>query len=715
MTTGTGGMANSEVRCEDTENITLTPQELHALSQLDSRQYGFVLLKSSDNAKKRALVLKAVKYLQLMVIQARTHENDVDSDNSGSGKKISIDPKTWVKLGHFHLLLEEYRKALSAYQMFYKIKRTDHWMDPPFLYGLGLVYYHFNAYQMATKAFQQLLYVSPSFLRANEVHLRLGLMFKAAQEYESALKHLQLALADNGPCTVNKSTIKFHIALLMEGEGKIRSAKDRYELLLRDKNISSSLRSDIFRQLGWLYHCHDILGDKNQRTPSAIHCLQQAVKTEPHSGKSLYLLGRCYASIGKVHDAFIAYRNSVEKSESSASTWCSIGVLYQQQNQPMDALQAYICAVQLDKCHSAAWANLGILYESCGQVRDAYACYLNSKRGLSNQNSIDAVFEPYLPSKSPRQILRTVGTRPRLTQRINFLKTHLANAPMPSATSKRKQLLSIEEAWNLPISAEMSSRQQQQQSSTHQPQQSPAQTFQKSQSQTSVPQGQPPSYNMSSSGPSKRFKFESVEQKPPAQPPQPAFYLSQQQLQLLSYFQQNASSLTPTQQNTMQQLQHRHRLMQQHQQQMRQRASTGQSPNTGPDQPTHPAQFVAVAQRKNPTISQPLKQFHMDDLVQPVPVSNSARNLGLQLGSTGSMDVSEEDLQDLLSQKDLGATLAENLFEHFSSEDMDHIKEATESKVSKQLPSTVESLSAEIDSSLQGQDIKLKMEMPSPQ
>lgn len=28
-------------------------------------------------------------------------------------KKISIDPKTWIKLGHFHLLLEEYRKGIN--------------------------------------------------------------------------------------------------------------------------------------------------------------------------------------------------------------------------------------------------------------------------------------------------------------------------------------------------------------------------------------------------------------------------------------------------------------------------------------------------------------------------------------------------------------------------------------------------------------------------
>lgn len=114
----------------------------------------------------------------------------------------------------------------------------------------------------------------------------------------------------------------------------------------------------------------------------------------------------------------------------------------------MDALQAYICAVQLDKSHTAAWTNLGILYESCSQPRDAYACYLNATR-----NKIES-----------ETTITTGGLKPQsLVQRIKFLQTQLAQAPMPSITSKRRQLPSIEEAWNLPISAEMSSRQQQNQ------------------------------------------------------------------------------------------------------------------------------------------------------------------------------------------------------------------------------------------------------------
>ena len=81
--------------------------------------------------------------------------------------------------------------------------------------------------------------------------------------------------------------------------------------------------------------------------------------------------------MGKVHDAFVSYRQSIDKSEASADTWCSIGVLYQEQNQPMDALQAYICAVQLDRNHTAAWKDLAVLYEACQQPKDALVCYLN--------------------------------------------------------------------------------------------------------------------------------------------------------------------------------------------------------------------------------------------------------------------------------------------------------------------------------------------------
>ncbi|XP_054147211.1 lysine-specific demethylase 6A isoform X5 [Melozone crissalis] len=348
---------------------SLTAQEREALSGLDSRLFGFLRL-HEDGARTKALLLKAVRCYESLILKA---EGKVESD-------------FFCQLGHFNLLLEDYPKALSAYQRHYSLQ-SDYWKNAAFLYGLGLVYFHYNAFQWAIKAFQEALYVDPSFCRAKEIHLRLGLMFKVNTDYESSLKHFQLALIDCNPCTLSNAEIQFHIAHLYEIQRKYHSAKEAYEQLLQIENLPAQVKATVLQQLGWMHHTVDQLGDKATKESYAIQYLQKSLEADPNSGQSWYFLGRCYSSIGKVQDAFISYRQSIDKSEASADTWCSIGVLYQQQNQPMDALQAYICAVQLDHGHAAAWMDLGTLYESCNQPQDAIKCYLNATRSKNCSNT----------------------------------------------------------------------------------------------------------------------------------------------------------------------------------------------------------------------------------------------------------------------------------------------------------------------------------------
>ncbi|XP_021043162.1 lysine-specific demethylase 6A isoform X14 [Mus pahari] len=348
---------------------SLTAEEREALGGLDSRLFGFVRF-HEDGARMKALLGKAVRCYESLILKA---EGKVESD-------------FFCQLGHFNLLLEDYPKALSAYQRYYSLQ-SDYWKNAAFLYGLGLVYFHYNAFQWAIKAFQEVLYVDPSFCRAKEIHLRLGLMFKVNTDYESSLKHFQLALVDCNPCTLSNAEIQFHIAHLYETQRKYHSAKEAYEQLLQTENVSAQVKATVLQQLGWMHHTVELLGDKATKESYAIQYLQKSLEADPNSGQSWYFLGRCYSSIGKVQDAFISYRQSIDKSEASADTWCSIGVLYQQQNQPMDALQAYICAVQLDHGHAAAWMDLGTLYESCNQPQDAIKCYLNATRSKNCSNT----------------------------------------------------------------------------------------------------------------------------------------------------------------------------------------------------------------------------------------------------------------------------------------------------------------------------------------
>uniref|UniRef100_A0A672UC62 [histone H3]-trimethyl-L-lysine(27) demethylase n=1 Tax=Strigops habroptila TaxID=2489341 RepID=A0A672UC62_STRHB len=393
---------------------SLTAEEREALSGLDSRLFGFLRL-HEDGARTKALLLKAVRCYESLILKA---EGKVESD-------------FFCQLGHFNLLLEDYPKALSAYQRYYSLQ-SDYWKNAAFLYGLGLVYFHYNAFQWAIKAFQEALYVDPSFCRAKEIHLRLGLMFKVNTDYESSLKHFQLALIDCNPCTLSNL---FGFLSLMITTRKYHSAKEAYEQLLQIENLPAQVKATVLQQLGWMHHTVDQLGDKATKESYAIQYLQKSLEADPNSGQSWYFLGRCYSSIGKVQDAFISYRQSIDKSEASADTWCSIGVLYQQQNQPMDALQAYICAVQLDHGHAAAWMDLGTLYESCNQPQDAIKCYLNATRSKNCSNTS------------------------ALAARIKYLQAQLCNLPQGSLQNKTKLLPSIEEAWSLPIPAELTSRQ----------------------------------------------------------------------------------------------------------------------------------------------------------------------------------------------------------------------------------------------------------------
>ncbi|XP_031516915.1 histone demethylase UTY isoform X5 [Papio anubis] len=409
--------AGKASRDSEEESLSLTVEEREALGGMDSRLFGFVRL-HEDGAKMKTLLGKAVRCYESLILKA---EGKVDSD-------------FFCQLGHFNLLLEDYSKALSAYQRYYSLQ-SDYWKNAAFLYGLGLVYFYYNAFHWAIKAFQDVLYVDPSFCRAKEIHLRLGLMFKVNTDYKSSLKHFQLALIDCNPCTLSSAEIQFHIAHLYETQRKYHSAKEAYEQLLQMENLPAQVKATVLQQLGWMHHNMDIVGDKASKESYAIQYLQKSLEADPNSGQSWYFLGRCYSSIGKVQDAFISYRQSIDKSEASADTWCSIGVLYQQQNQPMDALQAYICAVQLDHGHAAAWMDLGTLYESCNQPQDAIKCYLNATRSKRCSNTST------------------------LAARIKFLQAQLCNLPQSSLQNKTKLLPSIEEAWSLPIPAELTSRQ----------------------------------------------------------------------------------------------------------------------------------------------------------------------------------------------------------------------------------------------------------------
>uniref|UniRef100_A0A3P9MH77 [histone H3]-trimethyl-L-lysine(27) demethylase n=1 Tax=Oryzias latipes TaxID=8090 RepID=A0A3P9MH77_ORYLA len=570
---------------------TLTAQEKDSLAGIDSSLFGFQNL-HEDGARTKGLLMKAVRCYDSLILKAE-------------GK---VEPELFCQLGHFNLLLEDYSKALSAYQRYYSLQ-SDYWKNAAFLYGLGMVYFHYNAFQWAIKAFQEVLYIDPGFSRAKEIHLRLGLMFKVNTDYESSLKHFQLALIDSNPCTLSKAEIQFHIAHLYEIQKRYRASKEAYESLLQTEDLPPQVKAATLQQLGWMHHTVEQLGDKASRDSYAIQCLQKSLEVDPNSGQSWYFLGRCYSSIGKVQDAFISYRQSIDKSEASADTWCSIGVLYQQQNQPMDALQAYICAVQLDHSHAAAWMDLGTLYESCNQPHDAIKCYINATRSKGCTNIA------------------------ALTHRIKCLQAQLSNPQLSSLQGKSKMLPLIEEAWSLPIPAELTSRQGGLSSA-------PQQACKPNHSAEGGASGQSLPPHVSSLGqtedqscPAKRRRASGSSKSDswggnPAQQPAPNWNLSPQKLQMLEQLRANKANLKPPQLQMLEQLEAQLAMMQQ----LRQNASGGGQ--LRPSLPNGP--IINSLPSPNPSLHP--TRFHLTPHrapCPPQPLSNGPVGSGTHSDSVG--------------------------------------------------------------------------------
>ena len=97
--------------------------------------------------------------------------------------------------------------------------------------------------------------------------------------------------------------------------------------------------------------------------------------------------------------------------------------------------------MQLDPNHQEAWKDLGVLYEAKGQYHDAFVCYRRS----INCKPVAGIDTSSVQPKEPND--------EQLLQRSKILQD--SEPPIIN----QSKLPSIEEAWTLPIPAELTQRQ----------------------------------------------------------------------------------------------------------------------------------------------------------------------------------------------------------------------------------------------------------------
>lgn len=212
---------------------------------------------------------------------------------------------------------------------------------------------------------------------------------------------------------------------------------------------------------------------------------------------------------------------------------------------------------------------------------------------------------------------------------------------------RRRQLVSIEESWNLPMTADIPSRQQQ---NPHAQRNGTAQGFQKNYPTTQVSTSSYHSTNGTATH--KTFKPENGKKSISST----CSYNLPQQHQLCNYFQQGVNILNCTNElGLMQHLQQQLRLQQNQQMNTNKTPTASEAPT-----PSNPSTSVNSAQNVSPI-------RNCDKSLLPNQLDR-AKAMILPPKDNKKFD---EDLKNIISQRNLATTITENFLRTFGSDDID--------------------------------------------
>jgi tetratricopeptide (TPR) repeat protein len=292
-----------------------------------------------------------------------------------------------LRLGHAFLLVEDFDKALQYYLRFRQFCPEAALGSIPFLYGLGLVYYHFDHREDALKCFNDILNLEPQFLRGNEVMLRLGILYLKKGNYDAALDFFNKVYADTRPCTLSPPEVLLYIGYTKVVMYKLCEALKVFGDVIDSCEAQAKVKSIAYRQQALIYQKNpSIEGVSPNGYVKAVEMLNASLSIYPSCCVTWFNLGKCYHEQGKTEEAFKAYKFSVKYDSSVAEVWCQIGILYHQRGQGKDALSSYVSAAHLKPSHLETWYNMAILYQSMGQDIDGLLCYENAVKNSSGTN-----------------------------------------------------------------------------------------------------------------------------------------------------------------------------------------------------------------------------------------------------------------------------------------------------------------------------------------
>ena len=258
--------------------------------------------------------------------------------------------------GEIDKAIEKYNEAFS-----YKIMSYDYIV-------LGFMYIDVNNYPKAIDMFNKLISSNPDLPRIFTCFYGLGIVYYALENYDEALKNLELAIekdCDIDDCYYIAATIYDNMGLSFDSEETQKAIK-YYEsaLKINPDNLFSVIN------LGTIYEHND----KNEE--ALKYFLKTYEMDKEKLSNACYNLGVTYTKLKDIDNALKYYLEDASLDNPSKSTFFNLGLLYQTElNDYTNAKKYYLKSLEKDKDDFNTWYNLGCLYSLMKDFKNAYDCF----------------------------------------------------------------------------------------------------------------------------------------------------------------------------------------------------------------------------------------------------------------------------------------------------------------------------------------------------
>jgi tetratricopeptide (TPR) repeat protein len=283
-------------------------------------------------------------------------------------KLTRLDPnncKAWTALGHCYLLMKEYQRCFQAYdRVFLSYPESS---DPELWYGIGLLYYKFEKYKLALRAFEKLLSLSPDFKHVAEVLYKLGNINKFQQSFPEAIDNYRKSLAYDLPQPRKIETLcKMGVCLYKASQAEKAEECFMTALSYEPGNFKT------IQFIGWMYLCQKDYARAIEYFTSAEGLAEE---NQAEVGDLVYLRGLCYFQTNLFTECEAAWKASMDRNPTSHVYNCSVGVLAMRNGEQESGVLHFEKASQIQPCSADAFYNLGVYYEGNGKAKEAIAQY----------------------------------------------------------------------------------------------------------------------------------------------------------------------------------------------------------------------------------------------------------------------------------------------------------------------------------------------------